>query len=358
MSLKTPSGKPKIPTRILIIKLRHHGDMLLVTPVIHALKERYPDAAIDVLLYEETRDMLSAYGEIYHTYAIDRRWKKQGTWHQIRQEWKLLSQLRQQRYDIVLNLADQWRSAIITRFTGAPRRIGFAFLKRNHPVWKACHSDLVPTDNHDHLHTVEQNLSILTPLGINTLSAPATMAYTDDDWRYCQSLLPKGTGRYIVIQPTSRWLFKCWDEKKMSEVIQALASSDHHVIVTSGPDEKERQMVDTILSNCPRETTHSLAGRLTLRQLAALIDHAALFIGVDSVPMHMAAALQTPLVALFGPSKLTFWRPWQAKGEVIWAGDYGQLPDPDDIDTRTSERYLDMIPSAAVIDAAKRLLHE
>jgi hypothetical protein len=66
-----------------------------------------------------------------------------------------------------------------------------------------------------------------------------------------------------------------------------------------------------------------LAGQLTLRQLAAVIDHARLFIGVDSVPMHMAAALGTPLVALFGPSKLTFWRPWQAKGEVIWAGDFG-----------------------------------
>ncbi|MFR0521540.1 glycosyltransferase family 9 protein, partial [Klebsiella michiganensis] len=72
---------------------------------------------------------------------------------------------------------------------------------------------------------------------------------------------------------------------------------------------------------------------LTLRRLASVIDHARLFIGVDSVPMHMAAALGTPLVALFGPSKLTFWRPWQAQGEVIWAGDFGSIPDPDDIDT-------------------------
>ena len=100
----------------------------------------------------------------------------------------------------------------------------------------------------------------------------------------------------------------------------------------------------------------SLAGQLTLRQLASLIDHAILFIGVDSVPMHMAAALQTPCVALFGPSKLTFWSPWQVNGEVIWAGNYGPLPNPDAIDTKTTERYLDAIPVDAVVSAARRYL--
>ncbi len=58
----------------------------------------------------------------------------------------------------------------------------------------------------------------------------------------------------------------------------------------------------------------------------------------------------------FGPSKLTFWRPWQAKGEVIWAGDFGPLPDPDAINTNTDERYLDLIPTDAVIAAAKKVL--
>jgi heptosyltransferase-3 len=114
-------------------------------------------------------------------------------------------------------------------------------------------------------------------------------------------------------------------------------------------------MIDTIMAGCPNARLHSLAGQLTLRQLASVIDHARLFIGVDSVPMHMAAALGTPLVALFGPSS-SFWRPWQAKGEVIWAGDFGAIPDPDDIDTNTDERYLDLIPTDAVIAAAKKVL--
>lgn len=140
----------------------------------------------------------------------------------------------------------------------------------------------------------------------------------------------------------------------MSALINALSAEGYAVVLTSGPDDREKKMVDTIIAGCPQARLHSLAGQLTLRQLAAVIDHARLFIGVDSVPMHMAAALGTPLVALFGPSKLTFWRPWQAKGEVIWAGDFGPLPDPDAINTNTEERYLDLIPTDAVIAAAKK----
>lgn len=343
--------------RILVIKLRHHGDMLLITPLIQAIKRNYPDAQVDVLLYEETRPMLSANPDIHQIYGIDRRWKKQGVRYQLKMEGNLLRTLRNQRYDLVLNLADQWRSAIISAFTGARQRIGFDFPKRRHPFWRFCHTHLASTGQHHAQHTVEQNLSILAPLGIREHDAPAKMSYAAQDWQACQSLLPTAfQENFIVIQPTSRWFFKCWREERMSEVINALSADGYAIVLTSGPDDKEKKMIDAIIHGCPDARLHSLAGQLTLPQLAALIDHARLFIGVDSVPMHMAAALQTPLVALFGPSKLTFWRPWQAQGEIIWAGDYGTLPDPDSIDTHTSERYLDLIPTDAVITAARKAL--
>ncbi|RPH31081.1 putative lipopolysaccharide heptosyltransferase III [Buttiauxella warmboldiae] len=357
MTFNEPSLAQIKPSRILVIKLRHHGDMLLITPLITELKQRYPEARIDVLLYEETREILAANPEIHQIYGIDRRWKKQGARYHLGQEWKLLYRLQQQRYDLVVNLADQWRSAIVTILTGASTRIGFAFPKRKHPFWRLCHTYLVSTLDHSTKHTVEQNLSALTPLGIHAYGTPTTMNYTEADWSQCQSLIPeKIQKKYVVVQPTSRWFFKCWREEKMSEVIDALSGMGLHVILTSGPDTKECEMVDTIISGCSTPDITSLAGKLTLPQLAALIDHARLFIGVDSVPMHISAALQTPLIALFGPSKLVFWHPWQAQGEVIWAGDFGPLPAPDDIDTNTNERYLDLIPTDTVIDAARRLL--
>lgn len=343
---------------ILIIKLRHHGDMLLTTPVINTLRQNYPYAQIDILLYQETQDMLASNPALSQIFVIDRQWKKQGTKAHLSHEWRLIRQLRAQRYSLVINLADQWRSALLSRLTGAPIRLGFDFPKRRGFLWRHCHSQLVSVAEHQHLHTVEQNLSLLQPLGLPNLSQQVTMSYSAQDWQTSQQLLIQHgiKERYIVVQPTSRWFFKCWSEEKMAATISALQADGHQLVITSGPDNKELQMVKQILEQCPQPGIVSLAGQLTLRQLAALIDHAKLFIGVDSVPMHMAAALQTPCVALFGPSKLTFWRPWQAIGQVIWAGDYGDLPDPDAVNTRTDERYLNVIPTDVVIAAARSTL--
>ncbi|CCP01192.1 Putative heptosyl III transferase WaaQ (Glycosyl transferase, family 9) [Erwinia amylovora Ea644] len=344
------------PERILVIKFRHHGDMLLTTPVIRSLKAAWPEAKIDVLLYEETRAMLACHPDIHRIYAIDRTWKKKGLRFQLGQEWRLLKILRQQRYDVVVNLADQWRSAIITRFTGAPVRLGFDFPKRQGGLWQRCHTHLVATDQHQAMHTVEQNLSLLHPLNLAAIDSTVGMHYSPDDAHAVQRLL-NGTEKYIVIQPTSRWFFKCWSEEKFAAVLQSLRDDGHTLVLTSGPDAKELDMVKKIIGLLSSEdNVISLAGQLTLNQLAAVIDEAGLFIGVDSVPMHMAAALKTPCIALFGPSKRVFWRPWQVNGEVIWAGDFAPLPDPDSVDTKTSERYLDAIPVETVLDAARRLL--
>ncbi len=268
------------PHNILLIKLRHHCDMLLTIPVINALRQRYPQANIDVLLYKETRPMLKAHPAIRQLHIIDRKWKQEGSWRKLQHERDLIAAVRASRYDIVINLADQWRSALVTLFSGAPLRIGFAFNKRDNAFWRLCHNCLVPTSNHNQLHTVEQNMTALTPLGISPEGARASMHFSAVDG----------------------------------------------------------QKVDTLL--------------------AALIARAQLFIGVDSAPMHMAAALDTPCIALFGPTKLQLWRPWGDHNSVIWAGDYGPLPDPDAIDTNTSQRYLSAIPVEDVVEAARNFLHD
>ncbi|MCC8379962.1 putative lipopolysaccharide heptosyltransferase III [Xenorhabdus sp. PB30.3] len=345
--------------RILVIKLQHHGDMLLTTPVINTLAHHYPNAKIDVLLYQETLPMLENLKEISQIFSIDRKWKQLRTKKKLSHEWSLLKTLRQQRYDLVINLADQWRSAFITRFTGAPIRLALDYPKRQNWKWRLCHTEVISTDDHESLHTVEQNLSVLNPLNLNPLITKVTMSYSEQDSQWVKSSLLNHqiSGQYIVIQPTSRWFFKCWNEKKMAQVITALQKDGQKIIITSGPDNRELEMVNTILSHCSeKEKILSLAGLLTLPKLAALIDHANLFIGVDSVPMHMAAALKTPCIALFGPSKLTFWKPWESIGEVIWAGDYGNIPHPDDIKTHTNERYLDLISADTVISAARKYI--
>lgn len=361
MSMATSSSIPAsfAPRKILLIKLRHHGDMLLTTPVIEALRQRYPQAAVDVLLYKETLPMLQAHPHIRQLRFIDRKWKNEGTLAHLRHEAALLKAIRQQGYDLVINLADQWRSAIITALSGAPVRIGFAYNKRRNAFWQRAHTHLVSTSNHSQLHTVEQNLAALQPLNIPFSGFPAAMHYSESDWSHTQSVLAqsKVTRPYIVIQPTSRWIFKCWEDDKVAGLIAALASEQIDIVLTAAPDKKELAMIDHILSLCPGKAI-SLAGKLSLPQLASLIDHARLFIGVDSAPMHMAAALDTPCIALFGPTKLKQWRPWGDNNRVIWAGDYAPLPSPDSINTRTETRYLSAIPLDDVVKAARNYLDE
>jgi len=348
------------PKNILLIKLRHHGDMLLTTPAINALRQRYPQASIDVLLYQETRPMLEAHPAIRHLHVIDRKWKQEGTWRKLGHERTLIRAVRDAHYDLVINLADQWRAALITRLSGAPVRIGFAFKKRDNALWRLCHNRLVPTHNHSKLHTVEQNMSALAPLGISSDGARVSMHYSEADRQIVLARLAEHhiTAPYIVVQPTSRWGFKCWEEESVAATLDQLAQPGRKVVLTAGPDKQELAMINRIRARCASPDVVSLAGQFTLPQLAALIDHARLFIGVDSAPMHMAAALETPCIALFGPTKLQHWRPWGDNNHVIWAGDYGPLPSPDSIDTKTDQRYLSAIPVKDVVAAARSYLNE
>ncbi|MBH8436168.1 hypothetical protein I8Q59_20855, partial [Acinetobacter baumannii] len=137
-------------------------------------------------LYQETQEMLASNPELSTLFAIDRQWKKQGARAHLGHELALLRRLKAQRYDLVVNLADQWRSAILTRLTGARIRLGFDFPKRRGFLWRHCHTQLVPVDNHAHLHTVEQNLSLLAPLNLPALSDHVTMSYDPQDWQACE----------------------------------------------------------------------------------------------------------------------------------------------------------------------------
>ncbi|MFS7380708.1 putative lipopolysaccharide heptosyltransferase III [Rahnella inusitata] len=346
------------PIRILVIKLRHFGDVLLTTPLINTLKANYPHALIDVLVYEGTEVMLAGNKAVYLTYTVDRALKKQGLKKQYRGEKALLNSLGTWHYDLILNLSDQWRAAFYCYKLNPTFSIGFRYPRRNNRLWRFCHSALVDTDLQASRHTVMNNLSILEPLGLPVICSDVTMSYRQMDIDHLELLCQKTPlSDYIVIQPMARWAFKNWSITSYSQLIDHLMQRGEKIVITGGRSEEEISSIRQILKGClyPEEIIN-LAGKLDMPELAVLIDRAKLFIGVDSAPMHMAAALQTPSVVLFGPSNLKQWHPWQAPHTLIWAGNYRPLPSPDDINTDTSERYLDAIPVADVITAVVRRL--
>ena len=373
MTFATSAGKAVLPDRrlpngllhrdrvqrILVIKLRHFGDVLLTTPLLSTLRANYPNALIDVVVYDGTEAILAGNRDTYLSYTVDRGLKRQGCKAQYRGEQALWNSLRTGHYELVINLSDQWRAALYCRFLKPTFSLGFAYPKRNNRLWRACHSLLVPVDGHDRQHTVLNNLAILAPLALPTLISKVTQAYRQCDIDAIDRLSRHHhLTDFVLIQPTARWAFKTWSAAGFTRVIDYLTANGETVVLTGGRSAEEIAMIAAIMAHCtlPQRVVN-LAGRLDLPELAVLIDRAKLFIGVDSVPMHMAAALQTPSVVLFGPSNLQQWSPWQAPHTLLWAGDYRQLPKTDAVDTSTPERYLDSIPSGDVVRAINHQLN-
>lgn len=302
--------------RALVIKLRHHGDVLLATPVIASLKQAAPSCEVDALVYAETSPMLAGHPALTQLHCIDRRWKALGIARQLREEWRLLQALRKRRYDLVVHLTVQRRGAWLTRLLGprwsvAPRYRG-AF-------WAGSFTHFYPAQSHPDRHTVESNLDSLRALGIEpqnkrVLIIPGAEAEARVEHLLGRHGLP--AQGFIHIHPSSRWLFKCWPTDKVARLCEALHARSWPVVLTAAPDPKEKGMIDAILDKTSAPVI-DLSGQLSLKELAALTARARLFIGVDSAPMHIAAAMNTPTVAIFGPSGEREWGPWNVACRVV-----------------------------------------
>ncbi|ENU1228383.1 MULTISPECIES: lipopolysaccharide core heptosyltransferase RfaQ [Providencia] len=337
--------------KILVIKMRFHGDMLLTTPVISSLKHQYPDAEIDVLLYQDTIPILSENAEINTLYGMSG--KKNSGLSKACNFIKLLLKLRQNKYDLVVNLADQWMVAALVRCIPAKMKISERIAHRDSKYWHNSFTHLVDVEGDN---VVTNNLSILKPLNLKTLCYETKMAYREQDWDTInKSLFELGVhSSYVVIQPTARQIFKCWDNEKFSAVIDALQSRGYQVVLTSGPSKEDLECINEIANGCQTKPVTELAGKTSFPELGALIAHAALFIGVDSAPMHIAAAVKTPIVCLFGATNHIFWRPWSDNVVQFWAGDYEAMPPREELDR--DKKYLSIIPASDVIKATEKML--
>lgn len=347
-----PSGQEI--KHILVIRLQHIGDVLLTTPLIRTLKQHYPQAFIDILVYKGTETILTGNRDIYSVYTVDRSLKHNGIRSQYRGEKVLWRNLKQWHYDLVLNLSDQWRAALYCLGLRPAFSIGFSRKKRHHFLWRYCHSALVDTSQQAVRHTVLNHLSILAPLGFSRVNTTVSLFWgTEHEWLVRQLQQQYHLKHYVLIQPAARWAFKTWSPSYFVRVINHLTHLGKQVVLTGGPSPDEHNIIQEILSAVTQpDRVVDLCGRTELPDLALLISGADLFIGVDSVPMHMAAALKIPSVVLFGPTNLNQWYPWNAPHTLLWAGDYRQLPAPGDVNTGTDERYPDAIPPQAVIRAA------
>jgi heptosyltransferase III len=295
--------------KILVVKLRQLGDVLLISGFLDFLKKSLPEATLDVYIYREALPILEGNLAISRFFLWDRSRKRRGI-ARLWEEWKFLRAIRKEGYDLVINLTEGDRGALAARWSGARYRIGPAEKKNGFFLKNKIYTHLVKKTQFPR-HTVEKHFDYARRLGLfPSLEERALSFFIPKEAHERVIELTHNKHSYILIHPTSRWRFKCLPSITMGQLIEALDRQGYCVVLSSGPDKEELEMIDSILKNCAAPILN-LSGKLKLKELASLVQRARALICVDSLVLHLASTFKTPVVALFGPTSEENWGPWQ-----------------------------------------------
>ena len=305
--------------RILVIKLKQPGDVLVSTPVLAALKEAWPQAQVSYLVPKGTEEMVADHPGLSGLLVVDRQGET------LSQTWRFIRELRRRCFDLVLELSGGDRGAFYTFLSGARERLGF---ERAGKAWqRPFFTRLLPSPPLK-MHLVEANLEILRGLGLAPQNPRLQFFWNSRVESRIQEVLGAhhlAPGAFVVMHPGAGWLFKCWTAAGYARVMDRLQGDwGLPVVLTASRAPLEQELLADILART-RVSPINLAGQLSLKELGALISRARFFFGVDSAPMHLAAAVNTPAVALFGPSGDFNWRPW-GKGHLVIKKDWDCVP--------------------------------
>ena len=290
--------------KILIIKFRNIGDVLLVTPLLGNLKASYPESTIDFALNKGTESMIDENPNIDRIFLYERCDSNTNIFKRLIKEINFFRRFRHEKYDLLINLTEGDRGAIISKLSSAKLKIGYQTKSK---ILNKSFNLFLPLQQNR--HTIESNLDPVRLLDLPIKSKSVEIFFSADDLRVSKEKL-NGLKDFIHIHPVSRWLFKCISDKTMAEIIDYCEISlNRRVVITSGPDKAELERIKKILLFCNSDPI-CLAGQLTLKQTAALNSQAEFFIGVDTAIMHISAANNIPVLAFFGPSGAHHWGPW------------------------------------------------
>ncbi len=287
------------PKKVLVIKLRHLGDVLLTSPVFSNLKRAYPDAEIDAYIWKEARPILEGHPAIDGFILHDRSWKRLPFFKRLREEWGLLRAIRKKNYDMVVHLTEGDRGALAAWVSGAKKKVAVD----PHKKWKRkIFTELVKHCPNPR-HTVEKDLDAVRKLGLFPTDRELVFVLPQTAIERAKELAPNSP--FILVHPVSRWKFKCPPKEVIAKSLNVLQLP---VVMTGAAS--EREFVQAIADSVKTEV-YNLAGEISLKELGALMQLAQGVITVDSVSLHIASALKVPVVALFGPTSEENWGPWR-----------------------------------------------
>jgi len=315
--------------RILLVRLRLIGDVVFTTPLIRALRRSRPDAHLAYVVEPAAAPVLHGNPHLDELIVVPKR-------HGIRRvldDAALMRRLRRNRFDIAIDLHGGPRAAWITRASGAHMRIGYAITGRS---WMYTHvvprsPDLTPR------HSVVNQWDLLQPLGIGPCHPEQDPVEMTDDPRVSQRVARRLTAmgahagtQVVVVHVSAGNPFRRWPEASFRGLITALARHDptRRIVLTSGPSDADAARRIAAAARSELATLDSIPAieDWDLTELRALIARAAVYIGGDSGPLHIASTTRTPIVELLGPTLAERSRPWRDPRLIDVMVESGPLP--------------------------------
>lgn len=295
---------------ILLLQLKRIGDLILTTPAIAAVREKFPQAKVSLVVSAGARELLPAISGIDHSFIARGKISDAASWFTV----------ARRKYDYCVDFTRNDRSAFLTMLSGAKKRITADHPKQRAKIRSLSYNLLV--DNPiGSIHTVDYHLALLEPLGIREASRKLRLDLPAAALRNARQTLTEAgvRGEFLLLHPGSARAEKFWETERWAALIAFAAEQKLACVLTGGSSTLEQTHLREIKKRAHHPVV-DLSGKIDLLTLAAVIQSARLLVTVDSAPVHLAAATETPQVVLFGPTNPLHWRPRFTPAVVLQAG--------------------------------------
>ena len=310
--------------RILLIQLGDIGDVVLTTPTIKALKENHPSGEIFVLIRDYAFELIEGCPWVDGVISVEK--DKRKLRDEIVYQKDLLLGVRRKRFELAIDLRAGTRGAIVSFLSGARLRIGR--YRGDGKLWRnRLFTHLIRPENELSQYSTLHSLNILDPFNLRIKDTSPELTVTEEKERSAANILRRQKvpidKPIIALHPFSRWRYKEWPIRNYIKLIDRIGSRYGVSILMTGSDDERHRAAEIVKRS--QIDVYSLAGKTSIGELAAVLKRCSLLIGIDSAPVHIAAAVGIPTVTIFGPSSPVNWAP-RGKGHSVIYKDLPCVP--------------------------------
>ena len=318
---------------ILIVKLSAIGDVVHTLPSLAALRKLYPQASITWVIEEAAADLINGHPDLDHVLVSHRkRWMrelKKGHLKTIKEIHQFIKELRSCHYDLVIDFHGLLKSSLIVFLASAVRKIGYDSMQELSGLFV---KEKVFQDMDK--HAVDRYLDLVRYLGYRDVATPSgnscdAVVAAENCQKKAEFVIPISdaqekkvmhlldcqglTEKFVAVNPTALWETKLWKDQGFANLCDRIVKDLRLPIVFTGSHKEEINRIQSLMS----APSVNLAGATSLRELACLYRRATLVITTDTGPMHIAAAMETPVLALFGPTDALRTGPYGLRHRVV-----------------------------------------